>query len=527
MERSVIRFILAGLITILTIGGSYGNGKKKEPMQLPVKRGSVYNVVSFGARGDGKTLDSPAINKAIEEASAKGGGTVYLPAGTYLSVSVRLKSNISLYLDQGATLLAASTAEGYRYDPPEPNPWGDSLQYQDFGHSHWHNSLIRGENLQNISILGPGMIWGKGLVRGTNNAPEGSGNKAISLKMCRNVILRDFTILNGGWFGILATGVDNLTIDNLKIDTNRDGMDIDCCMNVRISNCFVNSPRDDGICLKSSFGLGFARATENVTITNCQVSGYTEGSLLDGTYKRSAQAAGGNGPTGRIKFGTESNGGFKNIAITNCIFDFCRGLALESVDGALIEDVVISNITMRDICNAPIFIRLGERMRGPADAPAGEIRRVMISDITVFNADPKNGVIISGDKGKDIKDIRLSDIRIYYKGGGTSEQAFREIPGFEKEYPEPYRFGIMPSYGFFIRHVDGIQLDNVEVSFSQTDLRPAFYLDDVKNAEFMFVKGQKTDGIPSLSLTNVTNLDLFRSLNLDDRKIEKAETGKY
>jgi polygalacturonase len=371
------------------------------------------------------------------------------------------------------------------------------------------------------------MIWGKGLVRGTNNAPEGSGNKAISFKLCRNVILRDFTIFNGGWFGILATGVDNLTIDNLKIDTNRDGMDIDCCINVRISNCFVNSPRDDGICLKSSFGLGFARSTENVTITNCQVSGYTEGSLLDGTYKRDERAAGGNGPTGRIKFGTESNGGFKNIAISNCVFDYCRGLALESVDGALLEDVVISNITMRDICNAPIFIRLGERMRGPADTPVGKIRRVMISDITVYNADPKNGVIISGDKNNDIEDIRLSNIRIYYKGGGTSEQALREVPGFEKEYPEPYRFGTMPSYGFFIRHVDGIQLDNVEVSFSQTDLRPAFYLDNVKNAEFMFVKGQKAEGIPSLSLRNVTNLDLFRSLNLSDRKIDKAESGKY
>ena len=162
--------------------------------------------------------------------------------------------------------------------------------------------------------------------------------------MCRNVDIKDITIFHGGWFGILATGVDNLTISNIKLDTNRDGMDIDCCRNVHVSDCSVNSPHDDGICLKSSFGLGFARATENVTITNCEVSGFEEGSFLDGTFKRTVKD-----PTGRIKFGTESNGGFKNITISNCVFNYCRGLALETVDGALLEDVTITNITMRDI----------------------------------------------------------------------------------------------------------------------------------------------------------------------------------
>src|SRR6266404_5146953 len=287
----------------------------------------------------------------------------------------------------GATRIAASPADGVRYDPAEPNEWE---AYQDFGHSHWHNSLIWGENLSNVSILGPGMIWGKGLVRGGSQSrtqqqndalnsarasepktpfgypnprdavEAGWGNKSISLKLCRNVIIRDVTILHGGHFAILATGVDNLTIDNLKIDTNRDGIDIDACRNVRISNCTVNSPFDDGICPKSSFALGYARATENVTITNCQVSGYDEGTLLDGTFKRDYNRYSANsGPTGRIKFGTESNGGFKNTTISNCVFEYCRGLALESVDGALLEDVTISNITMRDIANCPFFLRLG------------------------------------------------------------------------------------------------------------------------------------------------------------------------
>jgi polygalacturonase len=525
MKKNILPSAFLVIFTFLTFSTIYGIEKKKVPVQVPAPASSIYNVIDFGAKGDGRTLDSPSINKAIGEAAAKGGGTVFFPAGTYLSVSIRLKSNISLYLDQGATIIAASPADGYKYDDPEPNIWGDSLKYQDFGHSHWHNSLIWGENLQNISILGPGLIWGKGLVRGTNNA-AGSGNKSISLKWCRNVILRDISILQGGWFGILATGVDNLTIDNLKIDTNRDGMDIDCCVNVRVSNCFVNSPRDDGICLKSSFGLGVARATENVTITNCQVSGFTEGSLLDGTYKRNDMAAGGNGPTGRIKFGTESNGGFRNITISNCVFTYCRGLALEAVDGALLEDVTITNITMHDIVNAPLFLRLGERMRGPADAPVGELRRVIISNVMVYNADPKYGCIISGNQGHDIKDIRISNVRIYYKGGGTAEQAVREVPGFEKEYPEPYRFGVLPSYGFFIRHADGVQLDNVELSFKENDLRPAFFLDDVKNIDFMFVKAQKAENVPSLMLKNVINLSLFHSLNLSDQVIQKIENDK-
>ena len=186
------------------------------------------------------------------------------------------------------------------------------------------------------------------------------------------MLLRDFSILHGGHFGILATGVDNLTIDNLKIDTNRDGMDIDCCRNVRVSNCSVNSPWDDGICLKSSFALGYARATEMVTISNCLLSGsYEEGALLDGTWKRFP--ADEKVPrTGRIKFGTESNGGFKNITVSNCVFDGCRGLAIESVDGAVIEDVTARTSRCGTCLEAPIFLRLGARMRGPAGRSGGD-----------------------------------------------------------------------------------------------------------------------------------------------------------
>ncbi len=235
----------------------------------------VYDVRSFGTRGDGATLDTPTINKAIEAAAAAGGGTVRLPAGTYLCYSIRLKSGIALLLEPGATILAAEPpAEGNSggYDAPEPNPQAD--EYEDFGHRHWHNALIWGVGLENVSILGPGMIWGKGLRRSVGRyGYPGLGDKAISLKNCHNVTLRDFSILQGGHFGILATGVDNFTIDNLKIDTNRDGMDIDCCWNVRVTNCTINSPWDDGLCPKSSYALGYARPTKNLTISDCLVTG--------------------------------------------------------------------------------------------------------------------------------------------------------------------------------------------------------------------------------------------------------------
>jgi parallel beta-helix repeat protein len=515
----------------------------------------IYNVRAFGAKGDAKALDSPAINKAIDAAHAAGGGTVRFPAGTYRSFSIRLKSNVSLHLDAGSVILAADSRDGDgRYDPPEPNQWG---AYQDFGHTHWQNSLIWGEGVENVSITGFGLIHGKGLVRsgGQSRTKEqndalnaarsqepktpfgypnprdsvepGWGNKAISLKLSRNVTLRDFSIMHGGHFAILATGVDNLTIDNLKIDTNRDGIDVDACRNVRISNCTVNSPFDDGICLKSSYALGFARATENVTITNCQVSGYDEGTLLDGTFKREYKKYSHDSTTGRIKFGTESNGGFKNITISNCLFDYSRGLALETVDGGLLEDVTISNVTMRDVTNSPIFLRLGARLRGPKETTrVGELRRVEISNVVVYNADPKYASIISGVPGHDIEDVRLSNIRIYYRGGGTLAQAALEPPEKEAEYPEPVMFGEMPAYGFFVRHVRGLEMRDVQVSFMTEDLRPAFVLTDVRGADFRNLKARLAPGANTFVLRNVEDFSLQQSRPLPDTVLERATLKK-
>lgn len=305
----LIRVLLLGLLFVLPGGNSWAITR--------------INVWAHGATGDGQTLDSPAINRAIEEAAAAGGGTVVFPAGRYLCYSIRLKSHITLQLDPGSVIIAADPpyelTEGY--DPPEPNPGND--QFQDFGHSHWKNSLIWGIDLEHVAIVGPGKIYGLGLSReinrrdllpaerllpqeqrpvvtfpphiaqqlaavtkpGPHGYPKlkeelaaGAGNKSIALKNCRNVILRDLTIEHGGNYAILLTGVDNVVIDGLLIDTNRDGIDIDSCRNVRVSNTSINSPYDDALVLKSSYALGEPRPCENITITNCVLTGYDEGS---------------------------------------------------------------------------------------------------------------------------------------------------------------------------------------------------------------------------------------------------------
>jgi len=494
----------------------------------PAKAGAkqrIFDVTEFGARGDGKALDTPAINRAIEAAATAGGGTVHFPAGAYLCFSIHLKSNVTVDLSRGSTIIAAdSPTDGKSpgYDLAESNaPWE---AYQDYGHNHWHNSLIWGVGLENIAITGPGLIWGRGLSRGTGlpkAESPGVGNKSIALKNCHNVLLRDFSILHGGHFGILATGVDNFTIDNLKIDTNRDGMDIDCCRNVRITQCSVNSPWDDGICLKSSYALGYARATELVTISDCVVSGsYQEGTLLDGTFKPIPPEEKHIPRNGRIKCGTESNGGFKNITIANCICEGCRGLALESVDGALLEDVTITNITMRGAVDGPMFIRLGARMRGPAGIPVGTLRRVIISNVACSGARSSICSIITGIPGHPIEGLKLSNIFIQHMGGGTKEDAALVPPENENGYPEPNRFGHTPANGFYIRHVNDIDMSNVSISEISADARPDYVLDDVHGASFFDIKTPRVPGVPTMVLENVTDFDISRSNAVADTKLD-------
>jgi polygalacturonase len=539
-----------------------------------------FDVRTYGATGDGKTLDTPAINKAIEAAAAAGGGTVVFPAGNYLSFSIRLKSNVELHLTPGTTIIAADSplpgqTTGYNggtYDSAEPKTTYDA--FQDYGHNHWHNSLLWGENLHDIAITGPGLIWGKGLSFGAgpgrppaaagatgrgfgaetpnspvplNTAPvdrpargnypmyqaeqPGVGNKAIALKNCRNVQLRNFSVLKAGHFALLLTGVDNLIIDNLTIDTDRDGMDIDCCKNVRVSNCTVNSPWDDGICPKSSFALGYNRPTENLTITNCFVSGcYHLGTVLDGTFKKFDGTTDRNkiGGTGRIKCGTESNGGFKNVTISNCVFEGCQGLALETVDGALLEDFTISNITMRDVISCPIFMRLGARLRGPKGAVGtnqstvvGTLRRIIISNVTSYNTTGRYGSHITGIPGFNVEDIKLSNIYVETAGGGTPDQAKIDVPEKEDAYPEPSMLGTLPTYGFYLRHVNRVEMSHIEVQPKTPDARPVIFLDDVHRADFYAITAPTT--VPAFSFKKSTDIRVLMSRAAKDTILATAD----
>ncbi|MEG9432063.1 rhamnogalacturonidase [Terriglobus sp. ADX1] len=502
----------------------------------------AFNVRTYGAVGDGKTVDTPAINNAIEAVAAAGGGTLHFPAGTYVCFTIHLRSKVDLYLSQGCTILAADSPKigdttGYNggvYDAAEPNAWD---AFQDYGHSHWQNSLLVGIGISEFSISGPGLIHGKGLSRGS--APgqvvagysyfvaeqAGVGNKAIALKNCRNVTLRDFSVLKGGHFALLATGVDNLTIDNLRIDTDRDGLDIDCCRNVRVSNCTVNSPWDDAICPKSSYALGYARATENVTIADCFVTGaYQLGSVIAGTWNKFAERAAPH--NGRIKCGTESNGGFRNITIANCVIEGSKGIALESADGAIIEDIAISNITMRDIVDAPLFLRLSRRNRGPKEIMrAGSFKRVLISNIASSNARALTASVLAGIPEGAINDIKIADCYLQHRGLEPSSDPSkpspdwrtRQVPELEEAYPDLNRFGQTSSHGFFIRHLKQLEMSHVEIAPLHPDPRPAFWLEDVQRADFFAITAPQQ---PNFALRNVSDLRILWSRAARDLSVQ-------
>ncbi len=464
---------------------------------------NVFNVRDFGAVGDGNNLDSPAIDRAIDAAAKAGGGTVLLTAGTYLSGSIHLQSNIHLLIDAGATILGAPQSLK-AYDETEPFP---GIAFQDGGHCYFHNSLIWGENLTNVFISGHGMINGGGLDRNpkildemcgynhfptpnaTNYPPVRIGNKSIALKLCRNVVIRDITIFHGGHFAILVTGCDNLTIDGVTIDTNRDGMDIDCCRNTIVSNCRVNSPIDDGICPKSTYALGELRLTENLTIVNCQVSGFLEGTLLDGTMKPAKNGL------GRIKFGTESSGGFRNCTVANCTFRNCRGLALEEVDGGILENITINNLSMMDVGDYAIYLTTGKRNRTPGLTTNSRMKNILISNVIADGVGKMSGIQIMGLPGQPIEGVRLENIRLTSNGGGTTNDAAINPKELAGGYPEPGKIGTLPAYGIYARHVRYLELANIHLNFSREDLRPAAMFADVQGLEIDNLKPQVADGV--------------------------------
>ncbi|EXS69889.1 rhamnogalacturonidase [Sphingobium sp. Ant17] len=479
-------------------------------LPFPAHAARRIDVRDHGARGDGIAIDSPAINAAILAASRGVGGTVILPRGRYLCFSIRLHSRVTLLLGEGVVIEAADPARhAGRYDLPEE---GVDQLYQDFGHSHWRNSLIWGDDVCEVAILGPGMIHGAGLTRDGPGAHwkkqagerplsmramteaqiadlepaaaamAGKGNKAIALKNGRDIRLSGFSIVKGGHFAILATGTQKLRINGLTIDTDRDGIDLDCVRDVVVERCRVNSPNDDAIVVKSSYALGKAIAAEDIMIRDCDVSGYDMGSLIDGTRTTVQQIAPDQDRvTGRIKLGTESNGGYRNIRIEDCRFTRCRGLALETVDGGVMEHIVARRLTMRNVTTAPLFLRLGDRRRGPEGTGIGAIRHIEISEVDARGIDHRFPATIAGLPGHPIRDVTVRDVHLDYAGGGTSQDAARRPAELADAYPEPSMFGVLPAWALWARHAERLTIERFSAETRTPDQRPPLLFDDVRH----------------------------------------------
>jgi polygalacturonase len=480
----------------------------------------LFDVRDFGARGDGVTVDTTAINKAIAAASKAGGGTVLLPAGHYLSFSIRLLDKITLLLAEGCVLEAADPVlhkGGYDFaeaDLPE--------QFQDFGITQFHCSLIYADGASDVSIIGRGMIFGKGLVREDSGARwhgvtgwvtprsadpkeiamQGKGIRAIGLKNCRNVLVRDVTILQGGHFACHLLGCTNATIDNITVDTNRDGIDIDCCRDVRVTNCRVNAPHDDGIVVKASYALGRKVTCENISITNCHTSGFETGSVIDGSYRLSNyRSVDDMGVLGRIKLGTESNGGFRNILISDCSCENTRGILVGVVDGGVLEDVVVSNIILRNPVNHPLFVRQAARLRAPAGTTVGACRRVRFDNIQVSGADGRYPCGVQGIPDAPVMDVSFSNVHVVSSGGGTAEDAARTPKEKREASLEVSFMGTLPAYGFYGRNARTLSLKDCTFDVEKPDARPAIVLDDVKGGH---IDGFLATSIVQKNTSNVT-----------------------
>ncbi|SEJ39790.1 glycoside hydrolase family 28 protein [Paraburkholderia diazotrophica] len=603
----------------------------------PAAKGPFFNITKFGAMSNGPALaNQAAINKAIVTA-ARVGGTVVIPAGVFKTYTIHLASNVALHFESTHSVLRAAIPgtgageDGGFYDAPEPNPY---VGLQDEGHSHWANSLIVGDSVKHIMISGPGLINGSYLgpdgktvkVLTSSDVAEvtartaagkpGGANKAIALKNAADVVFRDFRIKYGGHFAILGTGVRNWTVDGILVDSNRDGIDIDASQDVTIRNSTFNTLNDDAVVLKGTFALGRYAPTRNVLIENCTVSGYDTGSVLDRTY--SVQQSGPpDGPTGRIKLGTESTTGFDTVTVRHIRFDRSRGFALESVDGAALKNVIFTDVTMTHVTSAPIFIILGDRGRSPvtgnsADeslapvdtvrlddrewvlpnrpaygthpavryipsynrnqivsgeggshfavvnqaaptqlnaasvrprdplyanavgAPFATLENVAISNVKITDSDPRFPIIITGLVDHPVRNVSIQNVSVGFRGGLKMRDAVEQsadhneallprigwdpeardgkggwtddpynIPEAPREYPEPSMYGVLPAYGLYARHVQGLKMRNVRLSYGAEDERPPVVLDDVRDSSFIGFAAMAKSGTPDFVM--VTN----------------------
>lgn len=442
----------------------------------PASRGIRAN----GAVGDGTADDTAAVQRAID-ACAETGGTVLFPSGTYRCGTLYLKSRVHLHLGHGATLLGSDKQEDYAAFEKI-----DFRNDADVETSFFRRALLFGEGCEHIAITGRGTI-------DANHSKRG-GPKPIALKRCKFVDIRGIRILNAPNYAISLLGTDDVNIDGVTIlNAFADGIDPDSCRNVRISNCHIESV-DDAIVPKASFSLGERRACENIVVTNCVLSTVCNG----------------------FKLGTESGGGFKRIAVSNCVITGFKdrrpaisGIALESVDGGDLDGVVISNITM-DRVRAPIFIRLGNRGRDMEKPIPGSLKNVNISNIVATRA--SLACSITGLPYAKVNGVSLSNIRIQYIGGNPRQPGEEPVLELARVYPEAAMFGAMPAYGLFCRHVEDLVLQNVVLDYADNFWR-------LSTDVYRDIEWPEGDGAPSHSEPADAGHALYGE-EIDDLRIE-------
>lgn len=479
-------------------------------LSLSIAAAKEYNISSFGAVGDGLTMNTLAIQKTIDAAHNGGGGKVVIPSGEFLTGSIILKSGVELHLKRRATLLGSTKKSDY------------------FRLNRWY-ALILADSARNISITGKGVIDGQGKALalhvdslfyvGEIDSSQYRFNEKrpgvdvrpqiIEFVNCFNVKIEDITLRNSSSYVQLYKRCINLVIDGITVDSdaywNNDGIDIYDCVNARITNCYVNSS-DDGICLKSSRYPDSLYVCDSIFIANCKI--------------RSSASA--------IKFGMHSYGGFKNIKIENIkVFDTYRSaIALEAYSNGVLENVLIDNVKAKNTGNA-IFIRLGD---GRPNQPAGTLRNVTIKNVKVkvafHPADVKYDIrgpqlsffhnvfpsSIVGIPGHSVQNVRLENIKIIYPGRGNQAYAnmpldrLDDVPENIDHYPEFSMFGELPAWGLYIRHVNGLNLKNVELKIRKADYRPAIVLDDVNNSTIQGVHVEGDNKPSNIIQYNMENL---------------------